>query len=419
MKPPLRVGVRYTAAARGRRRGRARARRSASPRSTPARPAAARRARPRSREAQARGRALVVSSPDGKLVAPEGPEDGAAVAGARSGCSRHDSALESPARRTVRRRTVAAVAGARGPSARLDIARSDRVCTRCRSSTTACASAPSWPAFPLDRLRARQRRSRSSARSPLAFLLLARSRCSTHWILGKALLPVSRMTEDAAAWSDHDLDQRFDRGEPYDELTQLAATLDAPARTPRPRASATSSASPPSSRTSCAHRSRGSAAETELALRRQRSSDDYRASLEAVASQRRTDDPNRRRARLGGPPGGRAARATSDARDAVRNATTPPRTRPNPAGIDFASPLPSEPITVAIERRTRRTDRSSRCSTTPFATGSAPSRSDSSQRNRCATIEVVDDGTGVSADEATASSSPAREAPPLRPHPEE
>ena len=34
------------------------------------------------------------------------------------------------------------------------------------------------------------------------------------------------MTEHAASWSEHDLDRRFDLGEPYDELTQLAATLD-------------------------------------------------------------------------------------------------------------------------------------------------------------------------------------------------
>ena len=34
------------------------------------------------------------------------------------------------------------------------------------------------------------------------------------------------MTEDAASWSEHDLDRRFDLGEPYDELTRLAATLD-------------------------------------------------------------------------------------------------------------------------------------------------------------------------------------------------
>ena len=34
------------------------------------------------------------------------------------------------------------------------------------------------------------------------------------------------MTESAASWSEHDLDRRFDLGEPYDELTRLAATLD-------------------------------------------------------------------------------------------------------------------------------------------------------------------------------------------------
>ena len=61
----------------------------------------------------------------------------------------------------------------------------------------------------------------------LAVALLVAVALLSHWILGKALLPVSRMTDDAAAWSDHDLDRRFDRGEPYDELTQLAATLDA------------------------------------------------------------------------------------------------------------------------------------------------------------------------------------------------
>jgi signal transduction histidine kinase len=41
-----------------------------------------------------------------------------------------------------------------------------------------------------------------------------------------ALRPVGEMTRDAAAWSAHDLDQRFDLGPPRDELTGLAATLD-------------------------------------------------------------------------------------------------------------------------------------------------------------------------------------------------
>jgi two-component system, OmpR family, sensor kinase len=46
------------------------------------------------------------------------------------------------------------------------------------------------------------------------------------WLLGAAFRPVSRMTAEAEAWSTEDLDRRFDMGEPYDELTQLAHTLD-------------------------------------------------------------------------------------------------------------------------------------------------------------------------------------------------
>ena len=41
-----------------------------------------------------------------------------------------------------------------------------------------------------------------------------------------ALRPVAQMTERARDWGAHDLDRRFDLGEPHDELTGLAATLD-------------------------------------------------------------------------------------------------------------------------------------------------------------------------------------------------
>ena len=61
----------------------------------------------------------------------------------------------------------------------------------------------------------------------LATALLGALTLVARWILGRALLPVSRMTADATSWSEHDLDRRFDLGEPYDELTRLAATLDA------------------------------------------------------------------------------------------------------------------------------------------------------------------------------------------------
>lgn len=45
-------------------------------------------------------------------------------------------------------------------------------------------------------------------------------------VLNAAFRPVSRMTAEAEAWSTEDLDRRFDMGEPHDEVTQLARTLD-------------------------------------------------------------------------------------------------------------------------------------------------------------------------------------------------
>ena len=45
-------------------------------------------------------------------------------------------------------------------------------------------------------------------------------------VVGKALQPVADMTAQAADWSEHHLDRRFDLGPPRDELTALSATLD-------------------------------------------------------------------------------------------------------------------------------------------------------------------------------------------------
>ena len=46
-------------------------------------------------------------------------------------------------------------------------------------------------------------------------------------LVRRALSPVAWMTEHAKDWSEHDLDRRFALGKPHDELTALAATLDA------------------------------------------------------------------------------------------------------------------------------------------------------------------------------------------------
>jgi signal transduction histidine kinase len=60
----------------------------------------------------------------------------------------------------------------------------------------------------------------------LAALLLGLVGIAVYLLLRSALRPVAEMTEQAAAWSERDLDRRFALGEPHDELTRLAATLD-------------------------------------------------------------------------------------------------------------------------------------------------------------------------------------------------
>jgi two-component system, OmpR family, sensor kinase len=61
----------------------------------------------------------------------------------------------------------------------------------------------------------------------LAAGLLLAAIAATGWALAAGLRPVAHMTAQAADWSERDLDRRFDLGPPRDELTQLAATLDA------------------------------------------------------------------------------------------------------------------------------------------------------------------------------------------------
>jgi signal transduction histidine kinase len=111
--------------------------------------------------------------------------------------------------------------------------------------------------------------------------LLVIAGAAAAWLLRSALRPVQLMTEQADAWSEHDLDRRFSLGEPHDELTRLAATLDrlldriaASLRHER-RFSAELSHE---LRTPLAKLT----AETELALRRPREPEEYRRALSEI-----------------------------------------------------------------------------------------------------------------------------------------
>jgi two-component system, OmpR family, sensor kinase len=181
-----------------------------------------------------------------------------------------------------------------------------------------------------------------------AFALLAVGLVATRWILGKALLPVSRMTEDASKWSDTDIDRRFELGEPYDELTRLAATLDALldrlASSLRHEQRLTAELSH-ELRTPLAR----IAAEAELALNRPREPADYQASLEAIRrnadQMTRTIDALIAAARQDA----RLERTTSDARQAVELAVGAAREAADARGIEVRVALPDDPLMVAVE----------------------------------------------------------------------
>lgn len=115
----------------------------------------------------------------------------------------------------------------------------------------------------------------------LAAVLWLALALAARWLISGALGPVARMTEQAADWSEHDLDRRFGLGTPHDEFTRLAATLDglldrlAASLRREQRFSAELSHE---LRTPLA----GLIAEAQLALRHERTPDEYRAVVSQV-----------------------------------------------------------------------------------------------------------------------------------------
>ncbi len=106
------------------------------------------------------------------------------------------------------------------------------------------------------------------------------------WMLRAALRPVVTMSEDVEQWSAHDPSRRFAAGEPFDELSRLAATLDSLLdrisaslrREQRFSAEVSHELRTPLAKVQT---------EAELALRRRRSPDQYREALEMVAANAR------------------------------------------------------------------------------------------------------------------------------------
>lgn len=114
-----------------------------------------------------------------------------------------------------------------------------------------------------------------------ALVILAAVAAATQRALARALAPVASMTAAAEIWSIEDPERRFAPGEPYDEISALACSLDrlldrlaAALRTEKLLSA------------EVAHELRGPLAqmrsEAEVALRQERSSAQYREALQAI-----------------------------------------------------------------------------------------------------------------------------------------
>ena len=191
---------------------------------------------------------------------------------------------------------------------------------------------------------------RTALVSSLVFgiLVLALVGVAARWLLASSLRPVARMTLQAATWSERDLDRRFALGEPRDELTQLAATLDglldrlAASLRHEQRFSA-----------ELAHELRTPLsrviAETELALRRDRTPEEYRETLEIVhrnAEQLgRTTDALLAAARYEAG----TTHGTADALDVATEAASVCADIASERSVQFDIERPSRPIRIGVE----------------------------------------------------------------------
>jgi signal transduction histidine kinase len=182
----------------------------------------------------------------------------------------------------------------------------------------------------------------------LAGTVLVAVAIAGRWVLAAALRPVARMTAQAEQWSDRDLGKRFALGEPHDELTQLAATLDG--LLDRLEAS-------------LRHEQRFSAelshelrtplarliASAELALRRERTGEEYRTALEdarrAAGSLTRTVDALVAAARVEA--GG--ARGTADALAVADHAAEVWAGLAAERRIELTVVPPSYPVRLGVE----------------------------------------------------------------------
>ena len=231
----------------------------------------------------------------------------------------------------------------------------------------------------------------------LAICLLAAITLVARWILRAALAPVTKMTASAAAWSERDLDRRFALGAPYDELTELAGTLDslldrlAASLRHEQRFAAELSHE---LRTPLARIS----GEAELALGRERQTDEYQRAFQSVyrdaEEMTRTVDALVAAARQESG----LARSPSDARIAITRASEAAKPLADANAVEIAVAMPQAPVRIPLEtelvERILQPLLENAC-----RYGQTRVQVTLERRGTKALISVADDGAGVTADE--------------------
>lgn len=182
-----------------------------------------------------------------------------------------------------------------------------------------------------------------------ALLLLLVVAFAARWLLAAALRPVGRMTEAAADWSEHSLDRRFGLGEPHDELTRLAAMLDnlldriaaSLRREQRFSAELSHELRTPVSRI---------VAEAELALRRERTSSEYRVALEDVLRNAQQVASTIEALVAAAQQEAGLARGTADAYQAAARAAEACEQAAEQRGVTIAVERPRSAVRVGVDR---------------------------------------------------------------------
>jgi signal transduction histidine kinase len=174
---------------------------------------------------------------------------------------------------------------------------------------------------------------------------------ATRLVVTRALRPVAEMTAEAADWSEHDLDHRFNVGEPHDELTELAATFDAMlARL----ASALRHEQLLSAEVSHELRTPLAAivTEAELALRRRRGDEEYRDALREIAARASQMEATLETLLAAARAESAEHRGTAEAREVGERTIALCERLAHDSGVDLSLTAPDDGLRVDVDAQT-------------------------------------------------------------------